>query len=204
VRRRGFTLLETLIALAIGALILAALHGAIMGAAAARERTAERAERTAAGRTVLLGIARELEAASPARAWTVPGSEEPAMPALLPLDRFVAVSAPHGGPPWSELRFATVAGGDLRLVAYRIEPAGRLVRRAVSRFAAPDAAEPPGVPALGGVRLFRVRCFDGRAWRSAWTAPGLPRAVELALGIDDGAGGVVELATTVALPLGAS
>ena len=111
-----------------------------------------------------------------------------------------------GAPPWSELRLATAAGDDVWLVAYRVEVAasgpGVLVRREGGRFAPPDAPEPAGAAALAGVRTFRVRCFDGGEWKAAWTAPALPRAVELALGVDDGAGGALELTTAVTLPLG--
>ena len=47
-----------------------------------------------------------------------------------------------------------------------------------------------------------MRCFDGGEWKAAWTAPALPHAVELAVGVDDGAGGALELTTAVTLPLG--
>ena len=187
-RRRGFTLLETLVALGITALVLAALYGAVGGTAAARARATERAEQSAAARTVLLALAHELE-----------GTLAPDAPAS-PL-RFVVAD----GPSWSELRFATQAPDDVRLVGYRVEPAAdgsaRLVRRAASRFAPADEPEPAGATALDGVRHFRVRAFDGGAWTPAWSAPDLPRAVEISLGLDDGAGGVLELATTVTLPL---
>jgi len=76
------------------------------------------------------------------------------------------------------------------------------VRREGGRFAPADAPEPKGGPTLAGVRTFRVRCFDGGEWKAAWTAPALPHAVELAVGVDDGAGGALELTTAVTLPLG--
>jgi hypothetical protein len=47
-----------------------------------------------------------------------------------------------------------------------------------------------------------VRCFDGVEWSAGWSLPRLPRAVELALAVDDGSGAPDALATTVALPLG--
>jgi len=116
------------------------------------------------------------------------------------------VAPEDGGPPWWELRLATAAGDDVRLVSYRVgAPAagpGVLVRREARRFAPPDTPEPAGTPTLAGVRTFRVRCFDGGEWKAAWTAPALPRAVELAIGVDDGAGGALELTTAAALPLG--
>ena len=177
-------------ALAISGLILVALYGVVVRAAAARERATRTAARISGARTLLLRIAGEVEGA------LAPGAPE----------RFIVVAPDEGKPPWSELRLATAAGDDVRLVAYRVEAAasgpGVLVRREGGRFAPADAPEPKGAAALAGVRTFRVRCFDGGEWKAAWTAPALPRAVELALGVDDGAGGALELTTAVTLPLG--
>ena len=182
-------------ALAISALVLVALYGAVVRAAVARERTARTAERITKARMLLLRIAGEVEGA------VVPGA--PGAP-----ERFIVVAPADGAPPWWELRLASAAGDDVRLVGYRVEAAasgpGVLVRREGGRFAPPDAREPAGAAALAGVRTFRVRCFDGGEWKPAWTAPALPRAVELAVGVDDGAGGVEELTTAVTLPLGGS
>jgi hypothetical protein len=77
-----------------------------------------------------------------------------------------------------------------------MEPTGALRRREALRFPPPDAPEPGGLAVLDGVRVFRVRCFDGGTWRDEWTVPLQPHAVEIALGVDDGA----ELVTRVALP----
>src|SRR5439155_1136637 len=62
-RRRGVTLLETLVALALTALVLAALEGTVVRAAGARARASAVAERAAAGRSILLRLTTELEAA---------------------------------------------------------------------------------------------------------------------------------------------
>jgi len=190
-RRAGFTLLETLVALAITALVLAALYGALGRASAARARTTERADELAVARGVLLRMTRELEGAV--------APLEPGTP-----DRFVVAPAADGA-PWSDLRFVS-AGTEI--VAYDVakDAAGRsaLVRRAGSRFAAPDTMEPAPLPILPGVARFVVRCHDGAEWRDHWDVPMLPRAVEITLGVDDGAGGVDVLATAVALPLAGS
>src|SRR5262249_18126698 len=141
---------------------------------------------------VLVALAHELEAAL---------APDPTAAGVSPL-RFVVVAPPADGPPWSELRFATDATDDVRLVGYRVEAGGNLVRRTASRFSPPDDPEPTGTTALDAVRAFRIRAFDGTTWTTSWTAPGLPRAVEIALGVDDGTGGTMELATAVTLPLG--
>ena len=187
-RRKGFTLLETVVALAVTVLVLTALYGALGRAATARTRATERAERMAASRTLLLRIAHEVEAAV--------GSSAPASP-----ERFVVVAPGPGEPPWAELRFATA---DAMLVAYRVaageDRTGTLLRTATSRFTPADSGTPAAVAVLPRVVGFRVRCFDGAEWRTAWTVPGLPRAVELAFAVDDGAGGTDELGTTIVVP----
>jgi len=190
--KRGITLLETLVALGLTALVLAALEGTVLRAAGARGRAGAAAEREAAGRSLLLRLNAELEAApvadDPRQRFTV----EPASPAQ----------------PWTTLRFTTHTrgGGAAHIVAYRVEPdparpgIGTLLRQEALSPAPPDPSNPTGFPVLENVRDFRVRCFDGHAWRAAWTQPGLPRAVEVALALDDGAGAIEELATTVAIP----
>jgi hypothetical protein len=179
-----------LVALAISGVVLVALYGAVVRAAVAKERTAVTAGRVTKVRGVLLGIAGEIETA------LVPDGPGAA-------ERFVVVAPDEERPAWAELRLATMTGDDERLVGYRVE-AGALVRRESGRFAPPDTPEPRGSRTLPGVRTFHVRCFDGSEWKTTWTAPGLPRAVELTLGVDDGAGGVEEFTTAVALPLGGS
>ena len=172
--------------------MLAGVAGALGRAAVARARTAERAEELALGRAVVLRITSELEGA------VVP--REPGAP-----ERFVVVPPADGTPPWSELRFASAAGDLLRYGVRRdARTTGALVRRVVSRFDPPDSGEPAGVPLAGRVVRFDVRCFDGGEWRTAWNLPVLPRAVEVTLGVADGAGGVDVYATTVALPLAGS
>ena len=192
--RGGFTLLETLVALAIAAVVLSALYGAVGRASVARAHATRSAERVSTARTLLLRRASEVEAAT---TLDEPGSEE----------RFVVAAAAPDAPPWSTLRFATrdgrrAAADEVRLLAYRVEDSGALRRREALRFPPPDAREPDGLTVLEGVRVFRVRCYDGSAWHDQWAAPLLPRAVEIAIGVDDGAGGTDELVTRVALAVG--
>ncbi|MFN8542624.1 MAG: type II secretion system protein GspJ [Candidatus Binatia bacterium] len=189
--RRGFLLVETLLALALTALVLTAAYAAVVRTADARTRATARAERLGAARAVLVVLVRELEAAlAPHGAGT-------------PVPLVVAASPDGGG---SRLRFVTVApsgpdvmpGGDERMVSYTLEPAaGRLVRREALPFTPPDAPEPRGTVLLDGVRGFVVRCRDGRGWHADWTAENLPRAAEVTLLLD----GEAPLAATAVLAL---
>jgi prepilin-type N-terminal cleavage/methylation domain-containing protein len=192
---RGFTLLETLAALAITALVLAALGGTVLGAARARARSADAADRTAAVRALLLRLAAELEAAHP------PARRAP------DLDERFAVDAARPSHPWSSLRLATVApdargsgpATDVHSVTYGVAPdpahpgSHALVRRTA---VVPGGAETTAVPVLRGVRRFTVRCFDGTRWRESWLPGPLPRAVAVTLAAER----VDELTVTVTLP----
>jgi type II secretory pathway pseudopilin PulG len=205
-RTRGTTLLETLVALALTAVMLAALGGAVIRAAAARSEASAAADRTATTRTVLLRLAAELEAARGG------GETEPTA-----FERFV-VDPPEPGRPWSRLRFATAAPGafpeteahgDVSAVTYDVEvEPGRpgthaLVRRETARPVPAGTPAALGVPVVGGVRVFRARCFDGTTWRPAWPAGPPPRAVELTLGAGAGLDGAEALTVTITLPTAA-
>ena len=182
---RGSTLLETLVALAITALVVSALASAVLRTASAREHATRSADRLASERSALLGITAALEAARRA-------DDDAAFAVDPPAD---------AASPWSALRLlAAGSSDDVRRVGYRVA-SGVLVRREAPRLAPADAT-PPDVPVLDAVTLFRIRCFDGTTWTPLWASADLPRAVEVTLAVDDGAGGSDELSATIMLPAG--
>jgi prepilin-type N-terminal cleavage/methylation domain-containing protein len=191
VSRRGVTLLETLVALALTALVLGALSRSLAGAARSRAAATAESDRLSAARTVLLRLAAEVEAAT-GEAGIVVEPEDELSPADGSRLRVTAVVRADPGP---------TPAGDRRAIAYDVDrEAGVLLRRERAAPRPADALEPLAV--LGGVRALSVRCSDGNEWRPRWDATALPRAVELVLAVDDGAGGVERLATTVAPALG--
>jgi prepilin-type N-terminal cleavage/methylation domain-containing protein len=156
-RERGFTLLETLIALAITAVVLGAAWRAVVRSAEARDQATSRAHAADAVRDAVLALAGEVAAAEP--------------------DALVVAAAPAA--PRLRWRAAT------RVVALALD-GDRLVRRDASAFAPPDAAAPPAVTVLRGVRGLTVRALAGRSWTDAWQGDGLPRALELGVETADG------------------
>jgi prepilin-type N-terminal cleavage/methylation domain-containing protein len=153
---RGFTLLETLLALAIGGLVLTAAYAALVRAAAARDGAVQRAAGVRAARRALLEVTQALETAA-TRSFSADASE-----LLLARDD----PAPHR-------------------VRWTLEGT-RLVERSAPDFAAAGAGEGRARTILDGVEAFTVRCFDGGAWITGWRAATPPRAVELALRMADG------------------
>ena len=168
---RGFTLLETLLALAIGGLVLTASYTAVVRAAAARDGATRRTADVARARLALLEMARTIESASaqPFRA--------------------------NAG----EVRIA-LGEPEPRLVRFALDDSKLVEDRAIP-FAAGggDAAPIPGSSRvlLDGVQAFSVRCFGDGAWADGWRGTDAPRAVELTIRV---AGGE-ELRTRIVLPL---
>ena len=188
---RGVTLLETLVALALTALVLSALSRSLAGAARSRTAATAESDRLSAARTVLLRLAAELEAAT-GEAGVAVEPEDELSPATGSRLRVTTIVRADPGP---------TPASDRRSVAYEVDhDAGALVRRERAAPGPVDAVEPLVV--LAGVRGLSIRCNDGSEWRPRWDATALPRAVELVLAVDDGAGGVERLATTVAPALG--
>jgi len=184
VTRRGFTLLETLVALALTAVLLGTLSRSLAGAARSRSAAGAESDRISAARTVLLRLAAEIEAAVPETGVAV--------------DREL-------GEDWPRLRLTSLVRSDpdRRSISYEVDrTTGALVRRERAAPAPDDDPPPEPLAVLSGVRRLAVRCFDGTEWRTHWDADALPRAVEISLGVDDGAGGTEELATTVTPALG--
>ena len=189
--RRGVTLLETLVALALTALVLGALSRSLAGATRSRTAATAESDRLSAVRTVLLRLAAELEAAT-GEAGIAVEPEDELSPAAGSRLRVTTIVRSEPGP---------TPASDRRSVAYEVDhDTGALVRRERSAPRPADTVEPLVV--LAGVRALSVRCSDGSEWRPRWDATALPRAVEVALAVDDGAGGVERLATTVAPALG--
>ena len=157
-RQAGFTLVETLVALAVTAVLLAALATAVPTTLRANAAATSRLEQATAVRTLLLHLERELTTAV----------REP----------FVVVTTPA-----PRLEFTGGREPGERLV-YAVER-GALVRRTGPRFAAWDPRT-RGVPVLEHVASLTLEAFDGREWVPTWQASDPPEAVRIGIRFADG------------------
>jgi prepilin-type N-terminal cleavage/methylation domain-containing protein len=157
-RRRGFTLLEVLVALGATAVVLAALATAVPMTLRANAVASARLEQATVARSLLLHLERELATALP----------EP----------FALTTTPD-----ARLEFTGGAEPGER-VTYTVER-GALVRRARPRFAPPDPGA-RGVALVHGVASLALDAFDGRAWIAPWRAGTPPEAVRIRLAFADG------------------
>ena len=153
---RAFTLLETLLALAIGGLLLTAAYAAVVRAAVVRDAAIRQTAGPAAARRALLEMARTLEAAA-RRPFTADA-------------HMVRVLRPEPEP---------------RLVRYAVD-GQRLVETQESAFAIPGSVAAPSRVLLNSVHAFSVKCFEGGAWVDGCRGDAAPPAVELSLQIADG------------------
>lgn len=183
----GFTLLETLLALALLSLLAAALYGTYFsltrGSEGARGGIESRREVT----TTLDMIRREIDAALFAR-----GDKRL---------RFVAEDRDIFGKPASTLDFTAItlpAGGDAPssdqlAIRYRVVEKDKrlmLVREAKGLQA---LADPVPYPQMEEIEGFTVECYDGSKWVKSWDTSlnqGLPKAVRVTVRMKEGAKGV--------------
>ena len=188
--RRGFSLIELLVALAVFAALAAAAYGGLAEIARARGALAERQDRFAALVRAVSTVERDLwQAVSRPVRGNARGEE---LPALMGAADRIELTRLGFANPRAEPR------SNLERVAYLVD-AGRLQR---GRYAALDRA-PGSVPApsalLDHVESLRLRYLgpDG-VWRDAWppaelagTPQGtlpvewLPRAIEFRLATTD-------------------
>lgn len=180
---RGFTLLELLVAVAVGVIVLASIYGVYTGVSRARDRVERRSEAAHQARVIFDRLGRELRGAYPAA-----GAAPP----------FAGGSA--GGKGQAFLRFATTAStpeggsrGGIRVVRYELFPGatpdepGELRRSEAPAF----LGEPPPERAyrmLGGVAALQPRFYVGTGWQESWpeSAGRQPLAVELTLTLQSG------------------
>ncbi len=185
--RRGFTLIEVVLAVALMALVLALIQGVYTGTVRSRNRSSEQTRDVHQVALILDRIATEISAAyaAPAREDTTglrveadaDGNASLVFTSLLPP---IPGVRPDGG---TEVGYALEPDGEgaLRLVRWEDPFPGQGV----------DAPDP--YPVMDRVLRFRVLCFDGDNWVEEWDSrergegPVLPRAVsvELAWGPDE-------------------
>ncbi len=191
-RPRGFTLIEIVVALAIGAAVLVAAFGAVRLGLAAWRRTEARAAAMDHSRAIRVVVQRALDGAFPYR--------------HVPPERGEARVLFEGRP--DRVTFATVAPPlpDAAPVAFTgvmlsSEPPGLVLRRLPLPNALAFADVPPTLVDRDIVAV-RFRYQDQRgAWQDEWDMTRedtLPRAVEATL--LGRAGALAEPVLTVALP----
>ena len=178
--QRGFTLLETTVALALTVVVLTTLRGIVVGAAAHRERVLAAADRIDRTRTALEQLTADVDA-------TV--APDPTAP------RRIELQPPPRGGTWPTLRITTATADALaetQVISYAVvaAPQPHLVRRG------PFGEQ----TVLESVQTFQVRARSDGGWTEAWLDDQPPRALEIALAVDHT---TAALRVIVPVPVGA-
>lgn len=181
-RTKGFTLLEILVALTITAIVLTSVYGVFAALSSAKDELESDAEVFHQARVLFDRMGREIRSVyyHPARDSIFRGGEgEERQDFLEMTTRVISPTLPRAA-GISRIRYEVRPNPDDR------EGPPLLVRREESLL--------PGAAAAGmehrlaaGIRLFRLRFFDGVEWRDAWNTgdgAGLPQMVELYLEIE--------------------
>lgn len=182
--RKGFTLLEILIALSLVAILTTALYGVYFSLMRGRESATAGMESRRELRVTLDMLRREIEST-----FYVNTNKQL---------HFVVEDRDIFGKPASSLEFTTITpphAGDLptsdqAIVRYQpLEKEKRIVLARQSRdlFFKIDPVKYPQMEDLDG---FLVECYDGNKWVKSWDTPGinfvLPKAVRVTIRIREG------------------
>lgn len=178
----GFTLLELLVATAIGSVIIFALYMSFSSLLLGREAIDEGSERSREASRFVDAFSREVQSAY------ITGNGKTA---------FFRAGLKNGAPPSATIEFTSIGypagsgpSGDLVAIRYAVDrdEAGRafLVKEIWNPYGAGD--KPVRVEVMEGVSGFDLSFYNGKSWAGAWDAElekGLPVAVSAAVKIMD-------------------
>lgn len=209
-RARGFTLLEMMLAIAILAVVLVMIAGAVHAIATSKLDAESRLYTVAEGRAILWEMSNELRGAVQT-------------PLVLSDVLLLGSAQMHSGVPVDTLTVSTLDAGHRRsiigfssedIVSYSCSPNAVhggwfvLTRSQWSALLGGNVKQsaPPVVLASNLVEL-HLRYFNGVQWVESWNSNALPRnqqlpaAVEIELKLADSNGGAISFSTQVTLPM---
>lgn len=183
----GFTLMESMLALGISAVVLAGIGGVFFSAMRLRERTSALVDSTQPLQHALAYVRRDLRGILPPGGALAGdfrcGSVVSGAGEVVGLQFFTTTGRLEDDAPWGDVQEVTY---ELRAPTVNTNGAGRQLIRTVTRnllaTMAPDYQEEP---LLENIDTLAFECFDGQEWRDNWdTSLGdtnVPSAVRLRL-----------------------
>lgn len=203
--KRGFTLVEILVATAIFILIMSTIYSVFYTTVRSREAGIKAGELYTEGVEFLKGISQELMCAYLDNAWKKENSKT-----IFLSDRDSFNGRPMDKLTFTHLCHRTVEGGgrqsDHEEVTYywqldaETEKVKLMKRVDTTMDSEPDKGGAV-FEVLVGVKEFRLIFYDGTGWVEGWGTERttLPYAVHIFLALDDGQGGEVPFETTIPL-----
>jgi general secretion pathway protein J len=186
--KRGFTLVELLVALFITAILFAIGYGAINQAIDNREALLSRQKRLVDVQRTFRTFVQDFAQLAPRPARDALGAKEPALKSGAPNGVLVTLTRAGWANP------AGVQRPSLQRVSYTLAE-GRLRREALPVLDAAAGVTPRGRELLDGVKTLTLRYWVDGTWVAAWPPPNgmtvtqaeraRPLAVEITLDLDD-------------------
>ena len=168
--RRGFTLIELVLALGIAGIVLTAINAVFFGAMRLRNTTVKVAEQTAPVERALTVLKRDLVGIVPPGELAGPMGTDATMIGVnqtLILEFFTTTGIVKDDVPW----------GDLQKIDYWLQdPTNKnsgavgkdLIRGITANLLPSTPVAPEAHRVIGGVESFRLSFFDGTNWNDVW------------------------------------
>ena len=186
----AFTLLELLIAVAIFAVVLLAMHMVFFGAVQLRNRTASTVDEALLLDQAVALLRRDLQNLVPPGGTLFGPLQSVPQTTNAVMDPLVSLNARRVSPDFytaSAVVDAWTPWGEVQKVAYALTvPTNRtegfeLVRAVTRNLLSPYAETPELQPLLSGVQDVRFEFFDGSQWLAVWDSTVHPLVLPLAI-----------------------
>ena len=194
-RRRGFTLLELIIATAMVAMLTLALYTGLVTAFRAQALASRQGDATRQAKAALDLIEQDLRSILPPKDGGLAGpflGQDVGVGGDAGIIDFYTLGSDYGrtdtplGDGFRHVKYALLADGTITTAG---KPANMLVRGVVRAVANTAEGDPENETLARNVAELTVRYYDGAAWYDTWDSTqqsnGLPLAVELTIAIGD-------------------
>lgn len=188
-RRRGFTLVELMLAILIMAIMMSIIYGVVVSTVSAAKRVEEITAASEVGPAILTRLRADLEAAFlPKEGEFFVGVKKPGAGNDRDRIDFISSDVAYGAEnDVEEPRFHSINEIGYQVLESRKDPGLGILYRREDFFIDSDPLKGGRLTQLyDRVRSLSIRYYDGKEWRPDWSSKaqkGLPKAVEIELKI---------------------
>ena len=209
VRRRGFTLIELILAAGVMAIVLVAINGIFFGAMRLRESVTDAVDAALPVQQACDTLRRDLASAMPPTTngifsgdFKVGGVTSTGLNQPVDIELYTTTGALRSDEPWGDVQKITY---ELRSSADRTAPGKELVRSITRNLLTAIPPQPQDQSLLGGVQSVEYSCYDGTLWRDNWDTTGsdtnLPTAVRVRIQMAGNGGSADQQPIEIVVPI---